>query len=51
MSIIDIETQLRDYKIVETVFFDRERKDKKESHILRHTHTITRVRRLTTVVC
>ena len=33
-------------KVVETAFFDRERKDKKEPRILRRTHTIKSVRRV-----
>jgi len=28
VSIVDVETQWRDYKVVETAFFDRERKNK-----------------------
>jgi len=46
VSIVDVETQSRDYKVVETAFFDRPRTDGKEPRILRRAHTITRVRRV-----
>jgi hypothetical protein len=46
VSIVDVETQSRDYKVVETAFFDRPRTDGKKPRILRRTHTITRVRRV-----
>jgi len=46
LLIVDVETQSTDYKVVETAFFNRERKDKKVPRILQLTHTITRVRRV-----
>ncbi len=46
VSIVDVETQSRDYKVVETAFFGRERKDKKEPRISQRTHRITRGRRV-----
>jgi hypothetical protein len=46
LLIVHVETQSTDYKVVETAFFNRERKDKKVPRILQLTHTITRVRRV-----
>ena len=46
LLIVHVETQSTHYKVVETAFFNRERKDKKVPRILQLTHTITRVRRV-----
>ena len=46
VSIVDVEPEWRDYKVVETAFFHRERSDKKEPRISLHTHNIVKVRRV-----
>lgn len=38
VSIVDVEKGCRDYKLVETAFFDRERPDKMTPLISRQTH-------------
>ncbi len=46
LLIVHVETQSTHYKVVETAFFNRERKDKKVPRILQLTRTIMRVRRV-----
>ena len=46
VSIVDVEPEWRDYKVVETAFFHRGRSDKKEPRISLHTHNIVKVRRV-----
>jgi hypothetical protein len=46
VSILDVEPEWRDYKVGESVFFDRARSDKKPPRISRNTHTIVKMRRV-----
>ena len=46
VSIVDVQPEWRDNKVVESAFFDRERGDKRAPLVSRATHSIVQVRRV-----
>jgi len=46
VDIIDVETASRDYAVVASAFFDRQRPDGRTPFISRGTHTVVKIRRV-----